>query len=345
MYIYPLKLGSIYTRPSDVAFSMSESLRKLRMSYVDLFLIHTPMAFKKPEDPNNVFPVKDGRLDTEQKVDIEGVWKEMEKLVDQGKTKSIGISNLNAAQLERIRKVARIMPVTNQLAPIERHKFYKASFDFEYQLNAAQCLYIRNGCFLNQEIIWKSFKRFGIYKENENNRKRIGTSHTINLVDVCRLSFDTCMCFINLGFVYILLPVECHAYFPRTELEEYLKKYNMPIMSYGPIGSPGRLAFKSVDIDNESDVPVLLKDPAIAKLATKYSKTPTQILLRNLLQRNIIVIPKSVTPSRIQENGNVFDFQLTSEDMDTIAGIDKGLRLFKAEIMAHLDDYPFNSLV
>ncbi|OWF55634.1 Aldo-keto reductase family 1 member C1-like [Mizuhopecten yessoensis] len=313
-------LGSIYTRPSDVAFSMSESLRKLRMSYVDLFLIHTPMAFKKPEDPNNVFPVKDGRLDTEQKVDIEGVWKEMEKLVDQGKTKSIGISNLNAAQLERIRKVARIMPVTNQLAPIERHKFYKASFDFEYQLNAAQCLYIRNGCFLNQEIIWKSFKRFGIYKENENNRKRI-------------------------GFVYILLPVECHAYFPRTELEEYLKKYNMPIMSYGPIGSPGRLAFKSVDIDNESDVPVLLKDPAIAKLATKYSKTPTQILLRNLLQRNIIVIPKSVTPSRIQENGNVFDFQLTSEDMDTIAGIDKGLRLFKAEIMAHLDDYPFNSLV
>ncbi|XP_021354487.1 aldo-keto reductase family 1 member B10-like, partial [Mizuhopecten yessoensis] len=247
------KLGSIYTRPSDVAFSMSESLRKLRMSYVDLFLIHTPMAFKKPEDPNNVFPVKDGRLDTEQKVDIEGVWKEMEKLVDQGKTKSIGISNLNAAQLERIRKVARIMPVTNQ--------------------------------------------------------------------------------------------VECHAYFPRTELEEYLKKYNMPIMSYGPIGSPGRLAFKSVDIDNESDVPVLLKDPVIAKLATKYNKTPAQILLRNLLQRNIIVIPKSVTPSRIQENGNVFDFQLTSEDMDTIAGIDKGLRLFKAEIMAHLDDYPFNSLV
>ncbi|OWF40675.1 aldo-keto reductase family 1 member B10-like [Mizuhopecten yessoensis] len=247
------KLGGIYTRPSDVAHSMSESLRKLRMSYVDLFLIHGPMAFKKPEDPNNVFPMKDGRPDFEQKVDIEGVWKEMEKLVDQGKTKSIGISNMNAAQLERIRKIARIMPVTNQ--------------------------------------------------------------------------------------------VECHAYFPQTELEKYLKKYNMPIMAYGPIGSPGREAFKGIDIGNDPAVPVLLQDPVIAKLATKYNKTPAQILLRNLLQRNIIVIPKSVTPSRIQENGNVFDFQLTPEDMDTIAGIDKGLRLFKAEIMAHLDDYPFNSLV
>ncbi|OWF40674.1 Alcohol dehydrogenase [NADP(+)] A [Mizuhopecten yessoensis] len=245
------KLANIYTRPSDVAHSMSESLRKLKLSYVDLYLIHAPMVLRVPDDPNNVFPIKDGRLDAEDRVDFEGVWKEMEKLVDQGKTKSIGISNLNAAQLERIRKVARIMPVTNQ--------------------------------------------------------------------------------------------VECHAYFPQTKLEEYMKKYNMPLMAYSPIGSPGRAS--AAFVTDKSDVPVLLNDPVIVKLATKYNKTPAQVLLRNSLQRNIIVIPKSVTPSRIQQNGNVFDFKLSPEDMAAIAGIDKGIRMFKTEAMAALYDYPFNSPV
>ncbi|XP_033761740.1 aldo-keto reductase family 1 member B1-like [Pecten maximus] len=243
------KLASIYTRPADVELSMSKSLKKLKLNYVDLFLIHAPMACRVPEDPNNVFPIKDGKIDAEERVDIEGVWKEMEKLVDQGKTKSIGISNFNAAQLERVRKVARVMPVTNQ--------------------------------------------------------------------------------------------VECHAYFPQTKLEEYMKQYNIPIMAYGPIGSPGRQTSRFNS--DKTDTIVLLNDPVIGKLATKYNKTPAQILLRNLLQRNIIVIPKSVTPSRIQQNGNVFDFELSPEDMTAITGINKGVRLFKAEVMAQLYDYPFHA--
>ncbi|XP_021353519.1 aldose reductase-like [Mizuhopecten yessoensis] len=245
------KLGSVLTRPADVQYSMSESLRKLRLSCVDLFLIHQPMVLKKQNDPNDVFPVRNGRLDHDGRVDLEGVWKEMEKLVDEGKAKSIGISNFNAAQVERIMKCARIKPVVNQ--------------------------------------------------------------------------------------------VECHAYFPQTKLEAVLKKDNILIMAFAPFGSPGNAAL--LTNPGESPPPALLEDPVIAKLATKHKKTPAQILIRNLLQRNLIVIPKSITPSRIQDNGNVFDFELPSEDMDTIRGIDKGIRIFRPSIMADTPDYPFKSPV
>ncbi|XP_021353540.1 alcohol dehydrogenase [NADP(+)]-like [Mizuhopecten yessoensis] len=242
------KLGNILTRPADVQYAMSESLRKLQVSYVDLFLIHIPLVLKKQADPYNILPMKDGQLDHDGAVDFEGVWKEMEKLVDEGKTKNIGISNFNVAQVERIMKVARVKPVVNQ--------------------------------------------------------------------------------------------VECHAYFQQKELEAAMKKHDIVIMAYGSLGSPGSAAI--ITVPGESPPPVLLQDPVLGEMAKKYKKTPAQILIRNLLQRKVIVIPKSVTPSRIQENGNVFDFKISSEDMATIAGIDKDLRMFKFHIMANAPDYPFN---
>lgn len=65
-------------------------------------------------------------------------------------------------------------------------------------------------------------------------------------------------------------------------------------------------------------------DPLIKKLAEKHSKTPAQILLRHLLQRGLAAIPKSSTPSRIQENIDIFDFKLDSEDMRALASLEKG---------------------
>ena len=66
----------------------------------------------------------------------------------------------------------------------------------------------------------------------------------------------------------------------------------------------------------------------IAKIAEKYQKTPAQVMLRWHIQRGIVVIPKSTHKERMEENINVFDFELTKEDMETIATLDKAESAF-----------------
>lgn len=74
-----------------------------------------------------------------------------------------------------------------------------------------------------------------------------------------------------------------------------------------------------------------MDDPRIVKISQKYEKTPAQILIRYQLQRNVIVIPKSVTKARIISNFNVFNFELDAEDMDAIDSIDCNGRLCALE--------------
>ncbi|WP_181769231.1 aldo/keto reductase, partial [Streptomyces albidus (ex Kaewkla and Franco 2022)] len=71
----------------------------------------------------------------------------------------------------------------------------------------------------------------------------------------------------------------------------------------------------------------LLKEPKLTVVADKYGKTPAQVVLRWHLQIGNVVIPKSVTPSRIRENIDVFDFELDEGDLDVIAGLNSDSRL------------------
>lgn len=70
--------------------------------------------------------------------------------------------------------------------------------------------------------------------------------------------------------------------------------------------------------------PDLLNLDIVKELAEKYQKTPSQILLRHLVQQGIIVIPKSAHPDRIKTNIDVFDLELSEEDMEKLNGLDKG---------------------
>lgn len=68
----------------------------------------------------------------------------------------------------------------------------------------------------------------------------------------------------------------------------------------------------------------LLDDPVVKRIAAKYGKSSVQILLKFLVQKNIAVIPKSVTPKRIKENLELFDFNLDGDDIKALEGLDKG---------------------
>ena len=67
----------------------------------------------------------------------------------------------------------------------------------------------------------------------------------------------------------------------------------------------------------------IFDNPVIAQIAQKYKKTPAQVMLRWHIKRGVVVIPKSTHIERMEENFNVFDFNLSDEDMETISGLDK----------------------
>jgi diketogulonate reductase-like aldo/keto reductase len=71
----------------------------------------------------------------------------------------------------------------------------------------------------------------------------------------------------------------------------------------------------------------VLNDSVVKEIAKAYGKTAAQVILRWHLQTGVITIPKSVTPSRIEENFDVFDFELTAEDMEKMTALDRNLRI------------------
>lgn len=102
--------------------------------------------------------------------------------------------------------------------------------------------------------------------------------------------------------------VETHPHNQQIEAQKWMKKYGVQIEAWAPFGE-GRGG--------------LFTDPVISEIAKKYDKTTAQIILRWELQRGIVVIPKSVHKERMEQNFNVFDFELTKEDMSIMESLDK----------------------
>lgn len=107
--------------------------------------------------------------------------------------------------------------------------------------------------------------------------------------------------------------VETHIFQQQKVAKEYMKKYGTQIMSWGPFAEGRNDYFNT---------------PALKEIGEKYGKTPAQVALRFLLQSDIVVIPKSVHKNRMEENFNVFDFQLTAEEMKRLEALDTEKSLF-----------------
>jgi 2,5-diketo-D-gluconate reductase A len=178
--------------------ALDESLQKLGLDHIDLFLIHWPR------------PHADRYVET---------WRAFEKILSDGKARSIGVSNFQVPHLERLAAETGTVPAVNQ--------------------------------------------------------------------------------------------IELHPLLQQAELRGYHREHGIATEAWSPIGKGGDL----------------LRDERLVSLGEKYGRSPAQIVLRWHIQLDDIVFPKSVTPSRIRENIDVFDFELSADDMVTIGELEAGTRL------------------
>jgi aldehyde reductase len=135
----------------------------------------------------------------------------------------------------------------------------------------------------------------------------------------------------------VMNQVECHPYLNQNQLLKFCKEKQIALTAYCPLGSPDRPAQMKA-----KDEPTLLDHPVIKELAEKHKKTPGHILIKFQVQRGVVVIPKSVTPARIEANLNVFDFELSDEDLSKLNALDSGYRFCSLAGNKDHPHYPFN---
>jgi len=110
--------------------------------------------------------------------------------------------------------------------------------------------------------------------------------------------------------VPVINQIEMHPWLQRKQFQPWLASKGIHVTAYSPLGH------------NMSNEPMTIEDPELKKIADKHHKTVAQTIVSWVVQRGVVAIPKSVTPERILENYQ--DFELSTEDMDAIAKIDKG---------------------
>ncbi|ODM91208.1 Aldo-keto reductase family 1 member B10 [Orchesella cincta] len=225
------KLPQIGMTPEKVPHFVKKSLESLQLTYIDLYLIHAPVGFQYVDD-ETLFPMKDGKTVLDYSTDLTAIWKSLEEEVDAGRIRSLGISNFNESQVERICCMARHKPMNHQ--------------------------------------------------------------------------------------------VEIHAYFQNKNLRKVCEKFDITVCAFAPFGSPGLNEFLKARGRSDFKTPQILEDPIVVKIGKKYGKSSAQVLLRFLIQQGIAVIPKSTSPERILKNIQIFDFELSLEEMNELAGLDQG---------------------
>jgi 2,5-diketo-D-gluconate reductase A len=145
---------------------------------------------------------------------------------------------------------------------------------------------------------WRAFEKIA----SDGKARAVGVSN-FQVPHLERLAAET-------GTVPAVNQIELHPYLTQRELREYDQRHGIATEAWSPLAKGGEL----------------LRDPEIIGLAEKYGKTPAQVVLRWHLQIGNVVIPKSVTPERVRENIEVFDFELAEDDVAAIEEMDRGMR-------------------
>ncbi|KOX22077.1 aldo/keto reductase [Nocardiopsis sp. NRRL B-16309] len=146
---------------------------------------------------------------------------------------------------------------------------------------------------------WRAMERI----RSEGRARSIGVSNfTRSALD--RLVAET-------EVVPVLNQIELHPYLNQADMRRADAEHGVLTEAWSPLGQGKGL----------------LEDPVLTSLGAKHGKSAAQVVLRWHLQLGNVVIPKSVTPSRIRENIDVFDFELDAEDVDAISALDRGGRI------------------
>lgn len=131
----------------------------------------------------------------------------------------------------------------------------------------------------------------------------------IRAIGVCNFNSDRLVDFVmNNELPPAINQVEFHPYFQQKKAEEIMREYDVQMEAWSPLGHGGK---------------GILENDVLVSIGKRYGKTPAQIILRWDIERGIVTIPKSVRKERIEENFDVFDFHLTTEEITAIDQLDR----------------------
>ncbi len=165
-------------------------------------------------------------------------------------------------------------------------------------------LYLIHQPFHDYYGAWRAMEE--LYKEGRIRAIGVSNFYPDRLVDLC----------VNAEIIPAVNQVECHPFFQQKDALKVMKEYGVQPEAWGPFAE-GKNNF--------------FQNPILAEIAAKYGKSVAQVALRWNVQRGVVVIPKSVHKERIQENFNIWDFELSDKDMETISDMDIG----HSEIINH----------
>jgi D-xylose reductase len=229
------KLWNTYHRPSHVAQACRRSLSDLRVDYLDLYLIHFPIALAyvpfEVRYPAGWFydPAGSPPKMVPDSVPIAETWGAMERLVEQGLVRHIGISNF-------------------------------------------------------------------------------GTSLIRDLLSYCSIRPS-------------VLQIESHPYLVQEKLLRYCQSQQIAVTAFSPLGAP---SYIPLGMANDSDC--VMSHPTIVEIANNVKRSPAQVVLRWGVQRGTSVIPKSSSREHLAENLQLFDFELSGDQMAAVSALDRHQR-------------------